>query len=349
MDSEHDQTQESLYVPAENAKRTFEVPVQPKKKKGSFWKTFFIIVFLLSVLANFFLFILIIAASMLVSAGQTDSFVQKVIRDGSSSEKIAVIKLEGIIDGTLSNRIKEQLDSAAKDNSVKAVILRVVSPGGGVAASDRIHHQISTFKGDTNKPVVAFMQTVAASGGYYASVACDKIISEPTTITGSIGVMANHMVLKQLLEEKLGITPVVIKSGEKKDWPSIFSETTEEQKDYLQEKLVTPAYDRFVVLVADGREDLSLEEVIALSDGSIYGAPEAYDNKLIDELGFIEDAIALTEKLAHIKGAKVFEYAEPFSLSSFLDAQQSKSVFNINRKMIEKLATPQLMYLWDGK
>ncbi len=349
MEFEHDQEQESLYVPANDTPRAFEVPTQKPKKKGSFWKIFFIVAFLLSVLANFFLFVLLIATSMFVSVGQTDSFVENVIRSGSSSKKIAVIRLEGIIDGKLSDMVKKQLDSAAKDDSVKAVILRVISPGGGVAASDRIHHQISKFRNNTNKPVVSFMQTIAASGGYYASVACDKIISEPTTITGSIGVMATHMVLKQLLEEKLGITPVVVKSGEKKDWPSIFSETTEEQKLYLQEKLVTPAYDRFVALVADGRKDLSLQEVITLADGSIYGAPEAYNNKLIDELGFIEDAIAMTEKLAHIENAKVFEYTQPFTLSSVLGVQQSETIFNFDRKMIEKLATPQLMYLWDGK
>ncbi|MCK5565264.1 MAG: signal peptide peptidase SppA [Planctomycetes bacterium] len=348
MEFEHDQEQESLYVPANDTPRTCEIPTQKPKKKGSFWKIFFIIAFLLSVLANFFLFVLLIAASMFVSVGHTSSFIEDVIRDGSSSKKIAVIRLEGIIDSRLSDLVKEQLDSAAKDESVKAVILRVISPGGGVAASDRIHHQISKFRNDTNKPVVSFMQTVAASGGYYASVACDKIISEPTTITGSIGVMANHMVFKQLLEEKLGITPVVVKSGEKKDWPSIFSETTEEQKEYLQQKLIIPAYDRFVALVADGRKDLSLQEVITLADGSIYGAPEAYNNKLIDELGFIEDAIAMTEKLAHIKNAKVFEYTQPFTLSSVLGAQ-SETIFNFDRKMIEKLATPQLMYLWDGK
>ena len=128
----------------------------------------------------------------------------------------------------------------------------------------------------------------------------------------------------------------------------MFSETTEEQKIYIKEKLITPAYDRFVALVADGRQDLSLREVIELADGSIYGAPEAYNNKLIDELGFIEDAIAMTEKLAHIHNAKVIEYVQPFKLSQMLGAR-SKSVFNLDRKTIEKLATPQLMYLWDGK
>jgi len=135
--------------------------------------------------------------------------------------------------------------------------VRIISPGGSVGASDRIHHEILRFRDKTSKPAVAFMQTLAASGGYYASVACDKIISEPTAITGSIGVIMNHLVLKELLEEKLGISPVVIKSGPRKDWPSVFSEVTDEQKQYVTDKLINPAYDRFVQLVVQGREMLT--------------------------------------------------------------------------------------------
>ncbi len=93
----------------------------------------------------------------------------------------------------------------------------MITPGGGVSESDRIHHEITKFRHETKKPVVAFMQSIAASGGYYASVACDKIVAEPTTITGSIGVILNHMVFKELLEEKLGIVPTVIKSSPRKN------------------------------------------------------------------------------------------------------------------------------------
>jgi protease IV len=340
-----DNNNESLYSPVSNNDSAVKAP---RKKKHPILMIFFSILFIFSILANFFLIILLVVVSMTISSTHSDSFVENVIREGSSSSKIAVIRIQGVIENELCEQVRLQLKDAKKDHNVKAVIIRVISPGGGVSASDRIHHYIGKFKSETGKPVVSFMQTVAASGGYYVSVACDSIISEPTTITGSIGVMANYMVLKQLLEEKLGITPVTLKSGEKKDWPSMFSEATEEQKQYLMDKAIMPAYDRFIQLVADGREELTLDQVKELSDGSIYGAPEARDKKLIDQVGFMEDAIALTENLAGIKDAKVIEYEKPFTFSSMLTSK-SGALLNIDRNMLEKFVAPQIMYLWDGR
>jgi len=188
----------------------------PAPKKGSGWKIFWGIVLTMSILVNLFLVVMLIAIAAFSIGGSSDLFNEGIIAKGSSTSKIAVIRLEGIINGDMSKEIHKQIDLAAKDNAVKAVILRTITPGGGVGASDRIHHKISEFRAATGKPVVAFMQTVAASGGYYTSVACDKIVAEPTVITGSIGVMLNHLVVKQLFEEKLGITAVAVKSGLKK-------------------------------------------------------------------------------------------------------------------------------------
>jgi protease-4 len=260
-----------------------------------------------------------------------------------------VVRLEGIIDSAQSQKFTKQIKAIKADKNVKAVIIRTVTPGGTVSASDQIHNEIMKFRTETKKPVVAFMQTVAASGGYYTSVACDKIIAEPTVITGSIGVIMNNIVIKDLLEEKLGIQPVVIKSGPKKDWPSMFSETTEEQKQYLMDKLINPAYRRFVTLVAEGRkEHLSVDEVERLADGSIYGAKEAADEKLIDEVGYFEDAVELTENLAGITGARVVEYNRLFSLSTLFGAKTKTKVWEIDHNALHKLTTPQLMYLWDA-
>jgi len=346
MDFEHDR--ESLYSPVSGNDPDAKKLKDPPRKKRPILMIFFSILFIFSILANFLLIVLLVVASMMVSTSRSDSFIENVVREGSSSKKIAVVRIQGIIDGETCEQVRKQLADAKKDRNVKAVILRIISPGGGVGASDRIHHYVQKFKSETNKPVVSFMQTVAASGGYYVSVACDSIISEPTTITGSIGVLANYMVLKQLLEEKLGITPIVLKSGEKKDWPSMFSEATDEQKQYLMDKAIMPAHKRFIELVADGRKELTLDQVKELSDGSIYGAPEAYEKKLIDHIGFVEDAIKLTEKLAGIKNAKVIEYERPFTWSSVI-ASKYDSLLNLDRDMLEKFATPQIMYLWDGK
>jgi protease IV len=328
---------------------TSSPPMPPPQvsKKRSGWKIFWGIILTLSILANLFMVVMLIFVAALSVGGGGDLFNEGIIAKGSSANKIAVIRLEGIINEEMSREIHKQIDLASKDNAVKAMILRTITPGGGVGASDRIHHKISEFRAKTKKPVVAFMQTVAASGGYYTSVACDKIVAEPTTITGSIGVMLNHIVIKELFEEKLGITAVVVKSGPKKDWPSIFSETTEEEKQYLMTKLITPAYERFISLVADGRGELDLAEVRTLADGSIYGASEALEKKLIDKVGYLSSAIAEAESLAGIRNAKVIEYERPFSLSSMLNSQ-SKSILKMDIQTLREMAVPQLLYLWDA-
>jgi protease-4 len=327
-------------------------PPPPRKVSG--WRIFWGVVVALSVLANVVLFFMIVMMVSFFMSGPAelfdsrDGFGEDTLVKGPASRKIAVIRVEGIIDGAQSEKFKKHLKAAGDDANVKAVIVRTITPGGTVSASDQMHNAIIRFRRESGKPVVAFMQTVAASGGYYTSVACDKIIAEPTVITGSIGVILNNIVIKELLEEKLGVQPVVIKSGLKKDWPSMFSETTEEQKQYLFDKLIDPAYERFVNLVDQGREGLSEADVRRLADGSIYGAEEAKDNKLIDQVGYFEDAVELTENLAGIRGARVVEYTRLFTISSLLGAEAKTRPWEIDRNTLYELTAPQLMYLWDG-
>jgi protease-4 len=322
-------------------------PADAQRPKRSAWRVVLWIMLAFSVIANFFLLVMLIALAVFFAAGQKDFFAENVVRKGSFGNKIAIVRVEGIINNRLSKDVREQIRTAAKDNSVKAMIIRTITPGGTVAASDQIHHEITQFRAKTDKPVVAFMQSIAASGGYYTSVACDKIIAEPTTITGSIGVMSNHLVVKELLENKLGISSVVVKSGPKKNWPSMFEETTDEQKQYLMDKLISPTYERFVGLVNDGRSMLTESEVRELADGSIYGAAEALDKRLIDQIGYIDEAIALAESLAGIKNAQVIEYERPFSLATVFSGRV-KSVWKFDTDTLRELAVPQLLYLWDA-
>lgn len=324
-----------------------------EKKKGIGWKIFWGIVLFLSVLTNLFLLIAMITMGAFLSRGTIHTsgtqFDENVLIDGSRSRAIVVINVDDVIDLAMSERVRKQLKQADEDSSVRAVIIRIVSPGGYVSSSDQIYYEIKRFRETTGKPVVAFMQTVAASGGYYTAVACDKIIAEPTVITGSIGVIMSHLVLQELLEDKLGIDPVVIKSGEKKDWPSMFSPTTEEQVQYLQDRLIQPAFERFLEVVCQGRQEvLSEQEVRTLADGSIYSAAQALEKRLIDQIGYLRDAVELTEKLAGIRGARVIEYRERFALWQYL-AAEGKTPFTLDRSTIHDWTTPQLMYLWDGR
>jgi protease-4 len=324
----------------------------PKKKKGSGWKIFWGIVITLSILANGFMFLAMIGMGAVLAGGGSaadNGLVEKVLIDGHRANKIAVINIQGVIDGQMSEWVQKQIQTAEDDNSVKALIVRIDSPGGGVSSSDQIHYYINRFKDRTGKPVLAFMQSIAASGGYYSAVACDEIMAEPTVITGSIGVIMNHLVIKDLLEEKLGINPVTLKSGERKDWPSMFNETTDEEKQYLMDQVITPAYDRFVELVAEGRKNVLTEgEIRQLADGSIYTAQQAMENKLIDSVGYFDHAVAKAEQMANISDAKVVTYEELFSFWSLMGAQ-SKTKINLETEILEKIAAPRILYLWDGK
>jgi len=325
----------------------------PRRRSGSGWRILLVLLLVFSLLANVLLFCgLLLVAGLATTGGAflgaEHEVIEHVLQPGPASTKIAVIRLDGMIENNAAELLRRQFRVAERDDDVVAVILLAQTPGGTVSASDRIHHAIREFRRRSGKPIVAFMQSVAASGGYYVSVACDKIVAEPTAITGSIGVLLNTMVLQELLEEKLGIQPVVIKSGPRKDWPSMFSEVTPEQKQYLTDKLIMPAYDRFVDIVAQGRfGHLTPEAVRTLADGSIYGAEEAVANGLIDSVGYMDKAIATACSLAGISEARVVEYARPLSILSMLTAE-SRRPAGLDAESLQQWLLPQRLYLWDG-
>ncbi|MHC4642057.1 MAG: signal peptide peptidase SppA [Planctomycetota bacterium] len=324
-------------------------PTTKPAKKGAGWRIFMGIILALSILVNIALFLMLIGAVALFAAGPRDSLAEEVIRDGPRSKKIVMIKVEGIIDSLQAKSVYKQLKRIKNDSRVKGLIINVNSPGGTISGSDQIYNEIRRFREESGKPVVAFMQGMAASGGYYTSVACDKIVAEQTTITGSIGVIFGHFVLQELLENKLGIEPVIITSGPKKGWLSMFRPFGEEQQKYVEERLIDPAFERFVEVVDEGRPSLTLSEVKELADGGIYSAKEALKQNLIDDVGYLDKAIEVAKLLAGIQKAQVVEYHRPFSLAGFLSLRsKSKNILNFDRSMLYELSTPQLLYLWTG-
>jgi protease-4 len=322
-----------------------QTPAPPMKKKSG-WRIFWGIFLALSVFANIVFFLMILGLGAILFAGQADVITERVLVPGPASQKIAMIRLQGVIDSARAEDIVEQIQRAAKDASVKALIINVDSPGGTISGSDQIYNEIMKYRHDTARPVVGFMQNLAASGGYYVSVATQEIVAEPTTITGSIGVIMGYMVLQDLLEGKLGIQPVIIKSGLRKDWPSSFRKPSDEELAYFQTKIIDPAFERFKNVVADGRSELTIEDVNRLADGSIFWADEALNEKLIDQIGYFDEAVDSAKKLAGLKQAKVVEYTRPLSFLG-LFRSQAEGILKFDRSTIYELSTPQVLYLWS--
>ncbi len=318
----------------------------PSPRRGSGWRVLWRVLFALSVLANVGLFLLLLSAIVMVAAGGSGVY-RNVLREGPRDTRVAVINISGLIDGGQAEEVYRQMEAARQDRAVKAIIVRIDSPGGTISASDRIYQEILTYR-KRGLPVVAFLQGMAASGGYYASVACEQIVAEPTTVTGSIGVVMMHFVFENLLENKLGIQPVFLTMGAKKDWPSSFRTPTQEELTYIKDRLLEPAYARFVDVVKQGRQDaLSSSEVEKLADGSIFVAEQALKAKLIDKIGYLDDAIAAVKTMAGIEAAQVVEYRRPLSILSLLSAK-SPQIPKLDRKTLFEFGTPQVLYLWNA-
>jgi len=214
-----------------------------------------------------------------------------------SNNQVAVIELEGIIFD--SEEFTEQLKNIGGAPGVRAVVLRVNSPGGGVAASQEIHESVRKFRADSRKKVVVSMSSVAASGGYYIACAADRIFANPGTITGSIGVIAEWYNYGDLLRWAK-LQDIVFKSGEFKDAGSPTRPMTDEEKAYFQD-LIDDMYGQFVRDVAAGRK-MSESAVRTLADGRVFTGLEAKNVGLVDDLGTLQDATAAAAKMAGIMG-----------------------------------------------
>jgi len=322
-------------------------PVYPAPPRPSRWRALWRALFGLSLLVNIGLVLLLLSAVVTIALGGGGVY-RTVVREGPRDSRIAIIDVSGMIDGGQAEEVYRQLEAVRHDEAIKGIIVRVDSPGGTISASDRIYRQIMDLRKERDLPAVAFMQGVAASGGYYASVACQKIVAEPTTITGSIGVVMVHFVFQNLLEDKLGIQPVFLTMGAKKDWPSSFRSPTQEELTYVHDRLLEPAYQRFVGVVKEGRQEaLAPSEVEKLADGSIFVADQALQARLIDEIGYLDDAIAAVKALAGIEQAQVVEYRRPFSLRDVLTAK-GPQIPKLDRKTLFEFGTPQVLYLWNA-
>jgi len=216
-------------------------------------------------------------------------------RDFPLKDKVALIRIEGPI--LTSRAIVEEIKGYVTDKSIKAIVLRVDSPGGGVVPSQEIYGEVK--KAAAKKKLIVSMGSLAASGGYYISCPATKIIANPGTITGSIGVIMEVPNIKGLMD-KLGIKTEVIKSGKHKDLVSSFRDIGKEEREILQ-GVMDDVHDQFIQAVAEGRK-IPFEEVKKIADGRIFSGRQAKTVGLVDDLGDLEYAIAEAAKMVGIKG-----------------------------------------------
>ena len=245
-------------------------------------------------------------------------------------DKIAIVEIKGVI--TQSSGIIEELNQYGEDEGVKAIILRIDSPGGGVGPAQEIHREILKVK--SKKKVVTSMGSVAASGGYYIACASDLIVANPGTITGSIGVIMEFTNIEELFK-KIGIKGVVLKSGEHKDIGSPFREMTPEEKKIIQE-VIDNVHQQFVQAVAKGRK-MDQEKVMQIADGRILTGEQAKQIGLVDQIGNLQDTIDIVAKMAGIEGKPNILYPKRrFSLWELLVRETTSAILDtLNEKGFE--------------
>jgi len=293
-----------------------------------------------------------------------------VLEDKDSNDKIAVVEINGIITSRIIDQggysmvdlIQAQLDRAKADDKVKAVLLKVDSPGGEVLASDEINHLLSRFQDKTHKPVVVSMGDLAASGGYYVSAPCRWIVANELSLTGSIGVILHSYNYRHLMD-KVGLLPEVYKSGKFKDMLSGDKEPDQilpEEREMLQ-GLIDETYQKFKSVVADGRKyahEKNKDKGRPLSsdwadyaDGRVLSGKQAYDLGFVDQLGSYQDAVDQAKTIAGISTANLIQYQQRYDLSDLLrifgQAEPSRGrVLKLDLGMdLPKLQAGQLYFL----
>ena len=253
------------------------------------------------------------------------------------NEKIAVVEIKGVI--LDPQPVVEKLIKFRKNENIKAIVLRIDSPGGAVGPSQEIHAEVK--KVQREKKVLVSVGSAAASGGYYIACAADKILVNPGSITGSIGVIIETLNVEELLQ-KIGLRPGVIKSGKHKDIGSPIRPMTPEEKKLIQ-GVIDSVHEQFIQAVAEGRK-LPVEKIRPLADGRIFSGEQARSLGLVDELGTLQDTIALAAKMAGMKGEPEVIYPEKKRFS-LLELLLHESIQKVWQSLREKSLPLHFFYL----
>ncbi len=287
-------------------------------------------------------------------------FTEEIVQEGNEMKKIAVLDVDGVIQDTNSAEsffqsagynhqgFMKKLEYIKEDDTVKGIILKVNSPGGGVVESAEIHDKLVEIQKETKKPVYVSMGSMAASGGYYISAGAKKIFASEETLTGSLGVIMQGINYEGLAD-KYGVDFVTIKSGQYKDIMSPTRQMTEDERQILQ-SMIDNSYEGFVKVISEGR-NMTTDQVKEIADGRIYDGRQAKELNLIDGFGYLEDVIQQMMEDEKLKDAKVVRYTEALGFGSLLNLKVQKLIGTENEmaglmEILSRPNSPRLMYLY---
>ena len=287
--------------------------------------------------------------------------LKETVLEGEGNEKILLIDLQGVINNQkdqaftgattalgMVEQVREIISKAAKDDDIKALLIKMNSPGGTVTASDIILHELVTYKKKYGIPVYVHVMDLAASGGYYIALAGDEIIAHPTSLIGSIGVIALKVNMENLME-KIGVDWEVVKSGDKKDFMSPFRSFTVEERKLFQ-NTIDNFHTRFVSIIAENRKELDIDEVKPLADGRVYDSKQAMDLKLIDGIGYISDTVERIRLKLKNPDLKVVTYQRQgdykSNLYSISPQPPTFNLINLDLGLDKSTLSPYFLYLW---
>ena len=310
----------------------------------------------------FLVFSIFASGCATINLGPSLGSLDEVTIEGEGPGKILLVNVDGVInnkkDRTLSGstlrlgmveEIRSIVDKAEKDDNIKALLIKMNSPGGTVTASDIIFHLLKTYKEKNKVRIYIQVMDLAASGGYYIALAGDEIIAHPTSLIGSIGVIALKVNLKELMS-KIGVSWEIVKSGDKKDFMSPFRAFTKEERKLFQ-GAIDRLHNRFVTLIAKNRSSLDISKVRSIADGRVFDAEEAKGLNLIDHIGYVTDTLHMIKSDLNNSSLKLVTYHRNDDFQGNIYSQFQKptsfNLINLDLGFNPNSLSPYFMYIWS--
>jgi protease IV len=309
-----------------------------------------------------FVLAVIVSGCATINFGPSLGELKEVTVEGEGPGKILLVNVDGVINNQkgrtfsgstlrlgMVEEIRSIVEKAEIDDEIKALLIKMNSPGGTVTASDIIFHLLKTYKDKRKVRIYIQVMDLAASGGYYIAMAGDEIIAHPTSLIGSIGVIALKVNLQELMT-KIGVSWEIVKSGDKKDFMSPFRSFTKEERELFQ-GAIDRLHNRFVTLIAKNRSALDMSQVQSLADGRVFDAEQAKDLKLIDHIGYVTDTVHRIKSDLNNSNLKLVTYHRNNDFQGNIYSQFQKptsfNLINLDLGFNPNALSPYFLYIWS--